>query len=555
MWNKILALIINLPLCILLFVGCNTIDIHYNGKNRKEFDKVIIHYKKEGNKEKLKAAFYLINNIDNNTSPNGKIVNAYEPLFDLLDSLNRNKIDKRKKDSNQPIDVIKNKWDSLQRYAGDLDNVNYFKDIDNITSDYIIKNVDLAYEQWKKNPWDKNVSFAEFCEYILPYKVLDEPFEEWREYFIKRYSWLKDSIKNKYDPVEACQFINRDVTRWFEFNSLFYKFTIPIGFSRLIKGRAGVCPNMVTITAYAARAVGIPVVVDYIPQYGNRSSNHMWLSVLDTNKNFIPFNAAGADWLPFGAINCINTWRNKMTKVFRTTYAVQKGSLVVVIKNYNEIPDGLIDNKHIDVTSEYIPVSDIMVNLGNKTTENYPVAYLCIFDNHEWVPVHWGKVIDNKTQFTAMGRDIVYLPAYYSNNRIIPAGNPFILDNEGNVLKIEKQKGIVQSICLTSKYPWYITQRNDTTNKILRGDNYELLYWDNNAWKSFGVSNTAKNDSLIKKLGFDFHIDEFLEGTEGKDFIIFKDVPVGGLFWLHDLTRGKDERIFTINENGKQNWW
>jgi Transglutaminase-like superfamily len=550
--NKIIKFII--AICSILF-GCSTVDINYTGPNKKELEKVIIHYKKEGNKEKLKAAYFLINNIDKSTSPNDRVLNAYEPFFDLLDSLNKNGINKRKKDSNQPIDVIKNKWDSLQKYVGNLDNITYTKDIDNITSGYIIKNVDLAYTEWKKNPWDKNVSFAEFCEYILPYKVLDEPFEDWREYFIKRYWWLKDSLKNKYDPVEACKMINNDVTRWFEFNSLFYKYSAPIGFTHLIKGKAGVCPSMVTITAYAARAVGIPVVVDFIPQYGNRSGNHMWLSVLDSNKNFVPFNAAGAEWLPFGSINCINTWRNKMTKIFRTTYAVQKHSLAYLIKDNEKMPAELSDNKYIDVTSEYMPVSNVIVNLENKPPKNCQFSYLCIFDNRDWVPVHWGKIKDNKTLFTDMGRDIVYLPAYYENEKIVPAGKPFILTKDGNKFKIEKLKGIVQSICLTSKYPWYITQRNDTTNKILKADKYELLFWKDDKWECFKITTTAQNDSLIKKLGFDFHIDKFLEGTQNNEFIIFKDVPVGVLFWLHDLTRGRDERIFTIDDSGKQDWW
>lgn len=36
--------------------------------------------------------------------------------------------------------------------------------------------------------------------------------------------------------------------------------------------------------------------------------------------------------------------------------------------------------------------------------------------------------------------------------------------------------------------------------------------------------------------------------------IFFKDVPKGALYLLRDLTKGKDERIFTY-ENGVQVWW
>lgn len=488
----------------ILTLGCskNNTKLKYISNNHIELEKAISYFKQEGNKEKLDAAYYLIENLEGNHFPAGKILEQYKPLFDLLDSISKKGIDKRKKGSNEPIEIIKNKWDALQKHFGSLDNIVYLKDVDYITSDYIIDNVNLAYKSWKKNPWCKHVTFSEFCEYILPYKVLDEPFEKWREYFIDKYSWLKDSLKNKYDPVEACKLINKDVSRWFKFNSLFYKFPFNIGFSRLIKGKIGVCPQMVVITAYAARALGIPVVVDFIPNYGNRRGKHMWLSVLDTNNNFVPFNAAGAEWLPFGSINCNNTWRNKITKVFRRSLVIQKKCLNEIATDKNEVPTLLNDNKYIDVTAEYIPVTDVEINLKKFKDEIFEFAYLCVFNNKEWVPVHWGNINNSVVTFTKMGRDVVYMPVYCLNGSLIPANDPFILAKDGNITMIEKYKGIVQSIKLLDKYPWYITQRKDTANKILKGDIYELLYWENE-WKSLGRTCSRKRCNN-KKLRFRF---------------------------------------------------
>lgn len=67
-------------------------------------------------------------------------------------------------------------------------------------------------------------------------------------------------------------------------------------------------------------------------------------------------------------------------------------------------------------------------------------------------------------------------------------------------------------------------------NSIDAGDTYELLYWHNGAWASLGQQRATGIN------------------------ITFKDVPQGGLYLLRDLTRGKDERIFTY-ENGEQVWW
>lgn len=57
-------------------------------------------------------------------------------------------------------------------------------------------------------------------------------------------------------------------------------------------------------------------------------------------------------------------------------------------------------------------------------------------------------------------------------------------------------------------------------------NNYELVYW-NNGWTSLGTQVASNNYS------------------------VFKNVPQNALYLLHNLTEGKEERIF-IYKNGKQ---
>lgn len=66
-------------------------------------------------------------------------------------------------------------------------------------------------------------------------------------------------------------------------------------------------------------------------------------------------------------------------------------------------------------------------------------------------------------------------------------------------------------------------------NCIEPGDDYELVYW-NNEWISI-KHQTATTDSLV-----------------------FDNVPKEALYLLHNHTKGKQERIFTW-EDGKQTWW
>lgn len=43
-------------------------------------------------------------------------------------------------------------------------------DAEKIKASYLIKNIEEAFKVWNK-PWNLFLTFEEFCEYILPYKV------------------------------------------------------------------------------------------------------------------------------------------------------------------------------------------------------------------------------------------------------------------------------------------------------------------------------------------------------------------------------------------------
>jgi len=72
--------------------------------------------------------------------------------------------------------------------------------------------------------------------------------------------------------------------------------------------------------------------------------------------------------------------------------------------------------------------------------------------------------------------------------------------------------------------PW-----NDD-NFIKEGEEYELSYW-NRGWVSLG-----------RQIGTD------------KQYLEYDNAPLNALFWLRNLTKGREERIFTY-EDGEQVWW
>ncbi|MFI3265498.1 MAG: hypothetical protein SNG84_09415 [Rikenellaceae bacterium] len=67
-------------------------------------------------------------------------------------------------------------------------------------------------------------------------------------------------------------------------------------------------------------------------------------------------------------------------------------------------------------------------------------------------------------------------------------------------------------------------------NNIHLGDHYELKYWNNDKWNSLGIQVATDN------------------------YLEYNNVPSNTILWLSDLTQGKQERIFTY-ENDRQVWW
>ena len=71
--------------------------------------------------------------------------------------------------------------------------------------------------------------------------------------------------------------------------------------------------------------------------------------------------------------------------------------------------------------------------------------------------------------------------------------------------------------------------RNDDNN-VWVGDEYELVFWNGDGWKSLG-----RRSAITHSLNY-------------------TNVPGNALLLLHNLTKGVEERPFTI-EDGKQVWW
>ena len=421
----------------------------------------------------------------------------------------------------------------------------------------------------------------------------------------------------------------------------------------LLKGLSGNCREEGSFAVYLCRSLGIPSAIDFTPNWGNRSQGHTWNVIINPDGKSTPFfmGSVPGDTAHY-------SYSYSKAKVFRRRFSINR-DMAKTFANEDYVPSLFRTLNIIDVTDEYYDNPVDVLRPVPKKYSNKKVAYICVFDNANWIPVYYGKIKNGKVKFNCMGPDIVYMAALYDNGRFTPFGNPFLVSGDGSVTDICVSKSNYISMVLKRKFPflgkfsdinykmggglfqgsndadfsnainfyrfegvtngnWYDIPVKDVNEyKYLRylgpaGSHCninELAFYDKDGKKLVGkIIGTDGEPKKTKETVFDgdiltgFHalgadgqwvgvqLDKpsnvgrirFIARNDGNtiekgdlyalcywdncqwneverkvatgDSLIIKNVPAGGLYILHDLTKGKEERLFTY-ENGKQIWW
>lgn len=418
---------------------------------------------------KLEAAKFLIKNLKGQPTLDTITVASNQVYFDLI--YNTWKKEKMRVGFRLPIQtrVI----DSINK-ADDLPQTSphayYIDDAKLVTADFIIKNIDDAFYAWQTMPWSRHIKFEEFCNSILPYRSSTTYSLDARRFFLDRYRHLADSLKTD-NPFIAAKYINDDISKWFAEDvglTSRYPYLQPIKFSNLIKGKFGDCQDAQSVRIAALRAMGIPAVMDELPGWGNSDMQHFWFKIVDPiydtvktkiNNRNIPgstqhvITSSSFDDPDFGEYpkNIAVVYGRSVPKVYRRCFAKQATSLATLSGPDDNIPIYFKNAWIKDVSAEYLDCSDVAVQLKDSVPDQ-KFVYLCTFDNQQWRPIAWAYNKRSTALFKAMGKNIVYLPAYYKDNTLIPAASPFLLDQDGKTKPIGAANS-TETIKIYAKFP------------------------------------------------------------------------------------------------------
>lgn len=580
------------------------------GKNRGEMEKVLKHYQ-QSPKDSLKyrAARFLIENMPEHISYSDEFIN------------------KQLRHGNK-LPYNKTRWASylqaelfyLHFYNLHLENsLQVSNDIETLTSDFLIKHIESVFHQKDSYLWLQDVSFEDFCEYLLPYKInQEEPFL-WRDSIVEGLERLNAYAQNYEDTRSSALYMSKYITSILQIPWQDERKILPAFMDSYFAD----CEDTAMQNLLLYRLCGIPAAIDMIPCWGNYSGRHVWAQPIDKRIRYV---------------KQIEDFNRVIPKVYRRTYSKQ-----LPINTGNEYIPPLFRDIHLkDVTNEY-------VNTVQVKECGFPKSicwgYLCVFHQGEWMPIaqaanHLGECI-----FPNMGPGIVYLPAYFDDNRqLIAASVPFRLKNTGEKVYFQAKQErnslvlyrksplnskiidfidpITGVVVKTSQFKDFDTcdtlcyiQKNLLMRPIeIKTNNaheflqivptkacliaeiyfldkdgkriYNYIKENNQCIDNLQDDNILTSDNMpilsvtlgdsvtaIRILPFNdgngiypddeyelFYFDKKRQWVScghkiaNDYFIEFPNTPIGALYWLQNLTTGKEERIFTY-ENNEQRFW
>lgn len=444
---------------LVLFVVVNiSMNVFAQQSYREKYSNVLNHYAmNDGDSLKLKAAMFLIDNMDGHVSPDGAAVEEY---------VSRMKVMKK----TAGIRQLQAEWYAALK-KGSVINV---PDSAVVSDSYLIHNIDAAFDAWEKARWKETITFEQFCRYILPYRVNDEHIgEEWRNALRQQYGSL---IENTTDMKTAFAMVKDSVFRTVVLSNKYCQYTLDPMICKRI-GRAE-CGQRCVLLVAVLRSLGIPAVIDCTPMWADYSNKgHAWVSIVNDNGDTYTVyenDDIAKQFNPIDASLFIS--RYKIKPEDNCPYEVKTGKTPVKIyricyEKCNNVeacdPNILASQFIMDVSQRYGLETDITM----KAEGDIPV-YLCAYlSGAEWMPVAKAVPKGGDVVFHNVGKGSVCVPMRVDGGMRHYLSCPFLVGEDGIEKVFVPSATKMQTITIDRKYPLcsYITD----TWAFMRGGTFE----------------------------------------------------------------------------------
>lgn len=515
--KRILFLLGFLPL-----ISCNVATdkqlesvMAFAGKNRVELEKVLLHYKNDP--EKLQAARFLLSHMKDRCFYRSEGIDSIHHYLKIA----------ARQESCLPFDVER-KWGAYN-YKSETP----VYDVQVLSSDYLIENIDLAFEAWHYREWSKYYSFDDFCHYLLPYWIGNEKPDNWRKVFAEHFRTLLDSLYQGTDVVVAVDSLQHFLKRTYPFcynNDFVYP---NLGGEFLLQYAVGACREETDFMVYLLRSIGIPVAVDHYIYSPDAYLGHSWNVFKDTTGCFIPTELLRTD--------VSRNWRNhrRKGKVYREFVISQSNTHT------------FLNERLIDVTTDYYPSNQVVIPYLERENGEKE-GLIGVFSLNGWLPI--AKYVWEKEKALVKNIEVdglIYQPLRQKGNRWFPSGYPFLTDKRNNAIAIIPDTTHTETVILTRKHPltryWmdvmhemdgvriYGSIDSDFSNQNLLGELICDSVYSRKKFIELKDKNKYRYIKVCPPPGKRLNISELViyeDAVKGKTIkcnIVYSDTPLGGV--------------------------
>lgn len=347
-------------------------------------------------------------------------------------------------------------------------------DIRTLSARYLYDNIEEALRQWHESQYLSHLDFDQFCEYVLPYKVVDgQPCDDWREYAKLPGGVVSDTLSliDDFNGSVRMAVYDANLTLAKSFKERKCEY-IPnlhspdniFSFKTLVALPYATCSEMSNLGEISCRANGLPVAYDFTPQYADRGASHSWnylLSAMRRDCDYVPFEG-----IP-GMGHCLD---DRFSKIYRRTYVPDPVRLKALLRGI-PLPGSVSDIYVKDVTSSYCKTTTLKM----RTEIKCRMVYLSVFDDTSWLPIALANKKGRRSVFqdVAVGNTYMLL-GQNRQGKLIPVSRPFRIKYNGDINFFPEEGLVMNTMRIDRKYPAFShiwDCRKDLGPAVLKGSN------------------------------------------------------------------------------------
>ncbi len=367
-------------------------------------------------------------------------------------------------------------------------------DLDVITKEYLIDNIERAFEVWRE-PWAAEISFNDFCRYILPYRNMDESLTEWRARFMERYlQEIKDSLPEGSSYVDVAEYLMHRLSGELGFTQVLNDFYIDYMTPEESEAMHYLeCRALAHYGTLVLRACGVPCAM-ILTRWRFSSYQHasIYLPAVGREERFYRLSV-------FDELQEMGLPKDTMASYCTTLYCYEVNEEFLALLKEGIVPRSLLlPITQRDITGEFSTILDFTPDqspIGNPrpggasatkgnleiTAElaEEPYLYLMRFNYWQWFPIRYGRVTDGRVTFK--NTTIHQLYSYGKMNKVTgevePFGTPFTIDGNGTIFEYRSDGDTVTiALAYNCEESERCPMRRITSN-----------YWTEKGWKPITV--------------------------------------------------------------------